>query len=188
MAGPVLFLDAERGLLERIARGDERALASLYDANWKVTVSYVLRNSGTTDDAKDLLQEALVILWERVRGGRFEASSRLGTFLHGIVRNLWLRRLARRRRETPEDTGDDRVSDSASPLEELVASEEADLVRMALDRLGDPCRRMLLLYYWEEMSMEQIAAAMGFANADTVKSKKYQCKKSLERMLRSTLT
>jgi DNA-directed RNA polymerase specialized sigma24 family protein len=34
--------------------------------------AFVLRNSGTQDDAEDMLQEALVILWERVRSGRFE--------------------------------------------------------------------------------------------------------------------
>lgn len=183
----VLFLNTERRLVERIARGDDAALASLYDVNWKVTVSYVLRNSGTTDDAKDLLQEALVILWERIRSGRFEASAQLGTFLHGTVRNLWLRRLARRRRESPDTMGDDRASDAPSPFEELVESEEAGLVRDALNRLGDPCRRLLMLFYWEELPMEEIAARMGFANAETAKSKKYQCKKALEALLRGMM-
>lgn len=183
----VLFLNTERRLLERIARGDDRALASLYDTNWKVTVSYVLRNSGTTDDAKDLLQEALVILWERVRSGKFEASARLGTFLHGTVRNLWLRRLARRRRETPDEAAGDASSDAPSPLEELVESEEAGLVNDALNRLGDPCRRLLMLFYWEELPMEEIAVRMGFANADTAKSKKYQCKKALQELLRGMM-
>jgi RNA polymerase sigma factor (sigma-70 family) len=187
MAAPLFFLDTERRLLERIAAGDDRALLSLYNANWKVIVSYVVRNSGTTDDAKDLLQEALVILWERVRSGRFEQSARLGTFLYATVRNLWLRRLARRRREAPEDTSDERPSGLLSPLDELVKSEEAGIVRDALERLGDPCRRLLMLYYWEELPMEKIAIAMGFANADTAKSKKYQCKKSLEQILRSVM-
>jgi DNA-directed RNA polymerase specialized sigma24 family protein len=39
------------------------------------------------------------------------------------------------------------------------------------------------LFYWDEYSLEEIAAAMGFANAETVKSKKYQCKKALEQYL-----
>jgi DNA-directed RNA polymerase specialized sigma24 family protein len=44
-----------------------------------------------------------------------------------------------------------------------------------------------LLYYWEEESMESIAALMGMANADTVKSRKYQCKKALEALIRKRL-
>jgi len=57
-------------------------------------------------------------------------------------------------------------------------------VRDALDRLGEPCRTLLILFYWEEASMEEIASRLGFANAETAKSKKYQCKKALEQILR----
>lgn len=185
MAAPLFFLESERRLLERVAAGDDRALLSLYNANWKVTVSYVVRNSGTTDDAKDLLQEALVILWERVRSGRFEQSARLGTFLHATVRNLWLRRLAAGRRLQPTDTLDERAVDSSpSPLEALIGSEESVALSRALDALGDPCRSLLLLFYWEEKSMDEIAQLLGFANADTAKAKKYQCRKALEQRFR----
>ena len=75
------------------------------------------------------------------------------------------------------------LDDSESTLDRLVASEEAALVQEALERLGEPCKTLLLLYYWEERSMAEIALELGFANADTAKSKKYQCKKALEKML-----
>ena len=188
MTAVILPLDREARLLERIGAGDQGALAELYRENRRPIRSFILRNSGSEDDAEDLLQEALVVVWERVRSGRFEQSARVGTFMYATVRNMWLRRLARRRREaggTPAET--EAVSDTPSPLEALMESEAASLVRDALDRLGDPCRRLLLLYYWEELPMERIAAAMGFANADTAKSKKYQCKKSLEQILRSVM-
>ena len=54
----------------------------------------------------------------------------------------------------------------------------------AMETLGDPCKTLLLLYYWEEKSQEEIAAQMGFANAATVKSKKYTCKKILAKILK----
>jgi DNA-directed RNA polymerase specialized sigma24 family protein len=56
-----------------------------------------------------------------------------------------------------------------------------------MEQIGNPCRDILLLYYWEEQSMEEIALKLGFANADTVKSKKYQCKKMLERLVKKEL-
>ena len=58
-------------------------------------------------------------------------------------------------------------------------------VRSALDRLGDPCRTLLILFYWEEASMEEIARQLGLANAATAKSKKYQCKEQLKRLIGS---
>jgi RNA polymerase sigma factor (sigma-70 family) len=146
----------------------------------------VRRNSGTEDDADDILQEALVTLWERVTTGRFHYSARLGTFIYATAHNMWLRRLARSRREAPGIVTDP-PSDDASPLDLMIEEEEAEIVRSALERLGEPCRRLLLLFYWEEESMESIASEMGMANADTVKSRKYQCKKSLEALIRERL-
>jgi RNA polymerase sigma factor (sigma-70 family) len=181
-------LNDDARILDRLRRGDEEALVELYRANRRPIVSLVLNNSGGADDAEDLLQEALVTLWERVRTGRFVYAARLSTFLYGTARNIWLRKLARRRREAPgiEDTPDP-ASPDPSALEMMVEEEEASAVRRALDVLGEPCRELLLLFYWEESPMDEIAVKLGFANADTAKSKKYQCKKALEKLVRGTV-
>jgi RNA polymerase sigma factor (sigma-70 family) len=172
-------------LLDRIRRGDEDALVTLYRQSCKSVTALVTRNSGTERDAGELLQEALVILWERVRQGRFRHDARLETFLYATCRNLWLRRLARARREIPRELDpDESASDDPSPLDQLIESEESAMIGNALRRLGEPCRSLLVLFYWEEASMEEIAARLGFANAETAKSKKYQCKKALQDMLK----
>jgi len=176
----VLFLHDDARLVEAIGRGDHEALVSLYRSSRPPVTAYVMRNSGTPDDAEDMLQEALVILWERVRSGRFTYEAKLETFIVGTVKNLWWRRLARARREIPSAPDPDTPDpDPCSPLDALVESEESGLLAAALRRIGDQCRTLLLLFYWEEMTMEDIARKMGFANADTAKAKKYQCKKAL---------
>lgn len=185
MSPSLLFFNQDSRILDLLRKGDEQGLMMLYEANRTMITTYVLRNSGNPDDAEDMIQEALVILWERVRSGRFEQSAKLSTFLFAAVRNLWSRRLARSRREKPETFAEiDPPDDQASPLEALMENETIDQVRRALDKLGEQCRKILLLFYWEERSMEEIAVTMGFANAETVKSKKYQCKKGLERLLK----
>lgn len=185
MAPNPLFLSTDARILDLIRRGDEQGLVLLYEANQRMVRSYILRNSGTSQDAEDLLQEAVVILWEKVRRGQFEVRSKLSTFVYATVKNLWLRRLAHMRREIPTDINPgDAESMDPSPLDEVIESEEASRVREALERLGDPCKTLLLLFYWEELTMEEIAIRLGLANADTAKSKKYQCKKALERLLK----
>ena len=147
-------------------------------------LAYVTHNSGTADDADDLLQEAVIVLWERVRDGSFEYRSKLSTFLYGVVKNLWSRRLARKRRERPADPDPDAIAgEDPDALETIVRSEEIEAVQNAMRKLSEQCRKLLLLFYWEMKPMEEIATLMGFANADTAKSKKYQCKKSLESLL-----
>ena len=179
----VLFLHEDARILELIRNGDETALTHLYRSSRAPVRALVTRNNGTADDAEELLQEAVVILWERVRTGRFVYEARLQTFIVGTVRNLWLRRLARRRREVPPDP-DFADPDGLSPLDELIAGEEAGALALALRQVGEPCTTLLLLFYWEELAMEDIAHRMGYANADTAKAKKYQCKKALEKALR----
>ena len=181
-----LFASSDARTLDRIRKGDEGALAQLYAENRDPVRSLVMRNSGNADDADDMLQESLVTLWERVRTGRFHYSARLGTFLYATARNMWLRRLARKRKE-PTGIVTDPPGEDASPLDLLIEEEEAEIVRSALESLGEPCRKLLLLFYWEEESMDSIAVRMGMANADTVKSKKYQCKKALEAILRERM-
>ncbi len=185
MTAEIHFLPTDGAILDMLHRGDERGLVQLYKQCRGAVRSYVLRNSGTLDDAEDLLQEAIIILWERVRAGSYEHSAKLETFVVAVARNIWLRRLSRKRRELPGDPGsfDAFAGEDNTPLEDLMHDEETARLAFSLQKLGDPCRKLLLLYYYEERSMEEIARTMGFANADTVKSKKYQCKKALESVL-----
>ncbi|HTX17882.1 MAG TPA: sigma-70 family RNA polymerase sigma factor [Bacteroidota bacterium] len=189
MNAPLLFLNNDAKILDLIRnRGDEEGLAILFDENRRAVTSFVLKNSGSREDAEELLQDAVVILWEKVRREEYEYRAKLSTFILATVKNLWFRRLAQRRREhRDQEFVEAAPNDEPSPLEELIEGEDAKIVGDALRRLGEPCRTLLLLFYWEELSLEQIGMKMGFANADTVKSKKYQCKKGLEGLLHNML-
>jgi RNA polymerase sigma factor (sigma-70 family) len=180
MRSPLLFLNSDARILDGIRRGDESALLSLFESQRRPITALVLHNSGTPDDAEDVLQEALIVLWERVRTGKYEHRAALGTFIYATARNIWLRRLARARHEQPIDPSDDVVAaDEPTALESMVEVERTECVEKALDLLGEPCRSLLVMFYWEEESMDAIARRLGFANAATAKSKKYQCKQQL---------
>jgi RNA polymerase sigma factor (sigma-70 family) len=183
----LFFLNDDAKLLEMMKQGEEEALTVIYRQNRKAIISFVMRNSGASDDAEDVLQESVIILWERVRSGRFEQNAKLGTFLFAVAKNVWSRKRMKKFREPASDFENDQF-DSAEPsqLEEMIDSERSKEVAGAMERLGEPCRTLLTLYYWEEHSQEEIAAEMGFANAATVKSKKYTCKKMLEKIMKES--
>lgn len=183
MSASLLFLNRDAQILDRIRKGDEDSLVNLYRSSRRPVISYVMHNSGSPEDAEDMLQEALIVLWERVRSGRFEYNARLETFIFATARNTWLRRLSRKKRETPSTAPANEIGDDApSALDNLIESEKTQAIHAALGKLGEQCRKLLMLYYWEERSMDEIAVQLGFLNADTVKSKKYQCKKELQRI------
>jgi RNA polymerase sigma factor (sigma-70 family) len=188
MKPSLFFLTHDARILDLIRTGDEEALVTLYESNRKPIAAYVTRNNGTTEDAHDILQEALVILWERIRSGKFEYKAQLGTFIYGVAKNLWSHRLRQKKNlSSAEIDPEAHEDDSPSALENLIATERTTMVRDALQAIGEQCRKLLLLFYWEERPMEEIALQLGFANADTVKAKKYQCKKALEQVLAKRL-
>src|SRR3990172_6468093 len=178
MTASLFKITGDAEILDRIRNGDEEVLVDLYQSNRKPILNLVSKNSGTHDDAEDLLQESLIVLWERVRAGRFEQNAKLSTFLFATARNLWFGRLRHKARETIREIDpEDHLDNSPSALEGLVTIEETAMVREALGKIGEQCRKLLLLFYWEELSMEVIAQQLGLANAETAKAKKYQCKK-----------
>lgn len=180
MQTPFFFLNHDSRLIETLRHGNEEALVELFHQNRRPVTSLVVRNQGTEDDAEDVLQETLIILWERIHRGTFEYRAKLSTFIYATAKRIWLRRLAQQRREIrTADGATDMAAEDPTPLEEMEENERILAIQKAMEQIGNPCRELLLLYYWEEQSMEEIAVKLGFANADTVKSKKYQCKKSL---------
>ena len=184
MTASLFKITGDAEILDRIRNGDEEVLVDLYQSNRKPILNLVSKNSGSHDDAEDMLQESLIVLWERVRSGRFEQNAKLSTFLYATARNLWFGRLRLKARLTPLDIDPVEHRDhSPSALEDLVAAEETAIVRDALGMIGEQCRKLLLLFYWEELSMGEIAGRLGFANAETAKAKKYQCKKALGKAL-----
>src|SRR5438105_1297170 len=55
--------------------------------------SLVINNNGTTDDAKDIFQEAMIVLYEKARSGTFELNCQIKTYVYSVCRRLWLKKL-----------------------------------------------------------------------------------------------
>lgn len=179
----LFFLSDDQRILDLMREGDEEALATLFQQNKRVITSFVMRNNGSEEDAEDVLQDSVIIVWERVRTGRYEHSAKLSTFLFAVAKNVWSRKRMRKLREPAGEFDNNTLMDAAlSPLEEMIDSEQSKAIADALDVLGEPCKSLLLLFYRDELSQDEIAVELGFANAATVKSKKYTCIKMLEKI------
>jgi RNA polymerase sigma factor (sigma-70 family) len=183
----LVLYKSDRAIIERIAQGDDAELSGLYHSNLKMVVRYITANNGTQGDAEEQLQDALVILWEKIRFGDFILNSKLSTYLYAVVKNRWRKELTRRKRFINLDsTSETRDSD---PLisETLQETDMTALVKNCIEQLSPVCREILKLFYYENRTMKEISTLVGLANEKTAKSKKYQCKKELEFLMRSSL-
>ena len=165
-------------ILEKIRKGDESALDYLYKKNFKMMTKLVINNNGTEDEAKDIYQEALIVFWQKVTSGNLTLSSKISTFLYSICQNLWRKELERKSRMSNEE------KDTEEELD-FDQQERIDVINRCINQLGETCRRILTYYYFDSLSMQDIAELLGFANADTAKTKKYKCKKELDELIKA---
>jgi len=165
-------------IVELIKKGDEQALEHLYRKHYRMMARLITRNSGSEDDAKDVFQDALIILWEKVRLGKFELSSKLSTYLYSVCQNLWHKELNRKQRHVSQEHDVAEVQDNDR-------QERIAIVNKCLQQLKPDCRQILMYYYFDQLPMTEIAEKMEFANADSAKTKKYKCKQELDKLIKS---
>ena len=168
-------------VLERLSKGDEKALDYLYKKHYRMMTKLVLSNNGTEQEAMDIYQDALLVLWQKAIRGDLVLTSKISTFLYSICLNLWRKELDRKSRLSNE------VEDGET-FQTHDSEEKVKIVRQCIEELGDTCRKILTYHYFDGMSMPDIAKKMDFANTNTAKTKKYKCKKRLDSLIKSKYT
>ena len=177
----------EHVFIERIRVNEREVLGELYLRYEKMVFSYIRNHGGSTEDAEDLLQEALVVLWQKVNSGTFELKSKLSTYIMAVVKNMWMAE-HRKKYHQNRDEFPLQVSDSnPGTLDTLVENEQIQIVHQALKEISDLCRQLLSMFYFEEKPLDDLVQILGFANTNVAKSKKYQCKKALEKLVQQKL-
>lgn len=168
----------EKEIFERICKGDEKALEYLYQKYYRMMTKMVITNSGTEEEARDVYQDALIVFWQKATSGNLVLTSKMSTFIYSICQNLWRKELDRKKRLSNEERDSPVSIDTDS-------GEREKILAKCIDQLGETCKKVLMFYYFEEMSMQDIAEKLGFANTDTAKTKKYKCKKKLDELVKA---
>lgn len=172
---------SEKEIFERVCQGDEKALEYLYTKYYRMMTKMVITNSGTEQEAKDIYQEALLVFWQKATSKKLVLTSKISTYVYSICQNLWRKELERKKRLSSE-------SKDGSEFQDHDKKEKARIMLECINQLGETCKKVLMYYYYEGMSMQDIADKLGFANTNTAKTKKYKCKKKLDGLVKSQYT
>ena len=167
----------DREILERIGKGDEKALDYLYQKYYRLIVKMVVDNSGSEDEAKDVYQEALLAFWQKAASRKLVLTSKISTYIYSICKNLWRKELEKKKRHLYEEV-------DGEVYQTYEQAEKSRIVMECIDELGDACKKILTYYYYDGLSMSDISKKLKFANTDTAKTKKYKCKKKLDVLIR----
>jgi RNA polymerase sigma factor (sigma-70 family) len=173
----------EQALLNGLAKNDTRAIETIYKNNFSMVQSFVLNNNGDYDEARDIFQEAMIVLYENAKSESFVLTCQIKTYIYSICRRLWLKRLQHLNRYSSQVES----LEETVPVEEDIENQErrnADFAIMerALGSLGEPCKSLLEAYYLQKKDMTDIAASFGYTNADNAKNQKYKCLMRLKKL------
>lgn len=157
---------------------DDRVLGHLYKEVLPMIKSYILKNQGTEDEAKDIFQDAVIRFYQSVKTGKFQEKCSISTFLFGISRNLWINTTKRKSRMVGEEPSEF-VQDSVNLMEQIITEEKVTAVNQLLGKLGENCERLLRYSVYEDLSMREIAKKMGYSSEEVAKTYNYRCKQKL---------
>ena len=171
------FSDSQ--LVEEIKAGNEEALVSMQKSYYAMVKSFILKNNGTEDEIDDVLQDSFIAVWRNVNKPHFSLTVKMSTYLMAIVKNSMVQTTQERKLGLQLLT---------NPLQEKITADDIKtdhldhriIHQMVAELRRDMHETFSVSSISTGSTTKSIAEKMGFANTDTVKSKKYQCFKRLQ--------
>lgn len=168
--------DEENALIRGLATNDANAIEKIYRDNYSSIQTFIVKNNGYPDDARDIFQEAMIVLFEKSKSESFELTCQIKTYLYSVCRRLWLKKLQREERYNPSM---ELVLETVAVDDEIELHEKKNsdlgIMEEALSRIGEPCKSLLEAFYIQKKTMPEIAALFDYTNADNAKNQKYKC-------------
>jgi RNA polymerase sigma-70 factor, ECF subfamily len=188
----------EAELIARCRRGDAEAWDQLFDLHYAAAGRFLFQLSPdfSREDVEELCQEVFLAVIQNLNS--FQGQCQIQTWVFRIAVNK-ARDFVERQRAAKRGGGQvplslqaedpvhalklDPPSTAAGPDDQLMSAEQSALIRAALERLGDPCREIIQLRYFGDLSYEEIGQALRL-NPKTVSSRLSKCLDRLEMIAR----
>ncbi|OQX77475.1 MAG: hypothetical protein B6D61_07110 [Bacteroidetes bacterium 4484_249] len=174
----VLYKDEE--IIKGLKNKDHKVIRFFYRNYFESIKRLILKNSGSAEDAEDVFQDTLVILYKKCKEDKLILTCSLKTYVYAISKNLWLQRLQKKdfkREELSENI--ESSAESFELNEDLQEETKYNLYQKHFLKISEDCQKVLKLFL-KKVRMDEITKIMGYSSIDYTKTRKYLCKKSLK--------
>ena len=181
-------LDYGLEVVGAIKRNDSTILKRLYKNNYPKIEALILKNNGTKEHAKDIFQEAFLAVWQNVKQDKFipQSESSINGYLYTIAKNKWmdvLRSQGYKKTITASHLSHFEIKDEENNGidDDILKDKRLEDVMLAFKNLGEACKNLLRMFYFEKKSMNLIAEELELDAAST-RNKKYRCMQKLRQI------
>lgn len=182
MSKPKLqFTDSQ--FIDGLRTNSNEVLTALYKKYYNIVLKLIVSNNGTQEEAQDIYQETIIIVFENVKKPEFELNCQLQTYIYSIAKRLWLKQLKKNGKTFLFKEGEEEeVADVTNDLSEHFKKED-NIFKMnqSMELLGEPCNTIITDFYVLKLSMDDIAEKFGYTNSDNAKTQKYKCLQRLKK-------
>lgn len=159
------------------------ALKELYRTHYPMILNLVRSNSGTEQEAKDIYQEAIIAFYEKLQRPEFTLTCRIQTYLYAVCHRLWLKKLSQKKKFSNAPLSGEGIPDLAADLADMEEKEKQFVsMGVSLESLGEPCRSIIVDFYMNDLSMENIRDRHGYSTEESAKNQKYKCLQRLKKI------
>lgn len=162
---------------------NHEALRYLYKDPLRKIRKFILTNSGTMDDADDVFQDAVVVLFHYVKTGKYKEEYDLDGFLFRVAKNSWIDLARKKARVIRDDLKGFDISDDSDYLLDMIQEERMRAFHALFNKLEENCRKILSYVIFDKKSMKEISGLMGFKDENVTKNQHYRCKKYFSKII-----
>jgi len=170
---------SDTAVIEGIRKQDNSVLNWLYDSYFPLIKKYINSNSGNSEDASDIFQETIILLYNQIKDDKIKVNSDLKSYFFGIAKNLWSEVL-RTRTRTQEIISDIPDEDDSDTLTDQVLER---IVARALPKLKSDAREVIELFA-KGISYDEIATILDLKSESYARRKKYLSKEALMEIIK----
>ncbi|MBC9797303.1 RNA polymerase sigma factor [Sinomicrobium weinanense] len=160
----------------------EKLFLRLYKLSFPDVATYVRKRGGTLEDARDIFQDCLVVYYEKAVAPDAPAIRNEGAYLMGVAKKLWYRMYAEGNRFS-EAAGQNSISEDIAGVS-LVGSPARENIADFLEQAGKKCMDMLKAFYYDKISMKEMAGHFGFRSVRSATVQKYKCLEKVRNKIR----
>jgi RNA polymerase sigma factor (sigma-70 family) len=162
-----------------IQKRDNKVLTLIYKDYYPGILNYIKNNEGSSDDAKDVFQESIIIIFRQIEENSLDIKTGFDNYLFGIARLIWLKILRNREIHNKSLALIERSEIAYHPADELIEEDlELRFFRKHFLEIGEEGQKLLKLSA-SDLSNDTIAKMLGYKNEQVVRNLKYKFKEKL---------
>jgi len=172
-------------LVDGLINQDRSVVYACYDLFFDKTKRMVMLSKGSEEDARDVFQETMLVIYQKARQNQLVLKSKLENYLLAVARFIWLRGKSHLPSRSLNGFNPELMPDEQIDADhEIHRNEQLNIMQSAFESLSENCRTILSLFA-EQRSIAEVTRLMGYKSEQHTRNRKYRCKLSLINRVRA---